>query len=390
MKLFQNAAERLGKEYQIFLDYFELNEVQLSKSTGHIGKKDCFALNCLFDIVRERYQSYGRLQDYYTVIDFFYFFSIRAGILQVMSKKRNSVTVQKGQRYLLFSQMSAMERYILMMAVWLGEYQEALGNSRSSFMRDRIFEAIRGTKGEEELPDPFGGRIASPWGSNYIPEIRLFALFQLLRIEWLEDKEEDKENKFRVKTLYQTEEGYVWKELLEKQDRVFWYNLDVSTVLSAIRNIVKDDAVNMEEKLMSFWAYPVEAGLHTIEFKIAVGSCIREIIMGDQFTLEELHYLIQKSVDFDMDHLYYFQIGSGTSKRRYYAPECEDEIWQADTVSLAEILLYEGMQFEYLYDFGDEWHFQITVERILNEHTQECEISEVKGEAPEQYGCDWK
>lgn len=211
----------------------------------------------------------------------------------------------------------------------------------------------------------------------------------MLRIEWLEDKEENKDNKFRIKTLYLTEEGYVWKDLLEKQDRVFGYNLDVSTVLPTIRNVVRDDTVNMEEKLMGFWAYPVEAGLHTIEFKITIGSCIRKITIGDQFTLEELHYLIQKSVGFDMDHLYYFQIGSGTSQRRYYAPECKDEIWQADTVLLAELLPYEGMQFGYLFDFGDEWYFQITVERILNEHTQECEISEVKGEAPEQYGCDW-
>lgn len=389
MKLFQNVAERLGREYRCFLDYIELNEVQVSKRTGNIGKKNCFALNRMFDIVQERYQSYGRTQDYYTVIDFFYFFSIRGSILQVMNKKGKGIIIQKGQRYSLFSQMSAMERYILMMAVWLGEYQEVLADSHSSYMRDRIFEVIKEAKGEEALPDPFGGRVASPWGGYYSPAVRLFALFQLIRIEWLEDNEEDKENKFRIKKLYQTEEGHVWKRLLENQEGEFWYNLDFSTVLPAIRNIVKDDSVNMEEKLMSFWEYQVEAGLHTIEFKIMVGSCIRKITMGDQFTLDELHYLIQKSVGFDMDHLYYFQIGSRTSKIRYYAPECEDEMWQADTVSLAELLLYEGMQFEYLFDFGDEWRFQITVESILNEHAQECTIERIKGEAPEQYSWGW-
>lgn len=390
MKLFQNAAERLGKEYQCFLDYLELNEVQLSKRTGHIGKKDCLALNRLFDIVQERYQSYGRSQDYYTVIDFFYFFSVHSGILQITNKKGKGMTIQKGQRYQLFSQMSAMEQYILMMAVWLGEYQEALGDSYSVFREGRVFKVMRGVRGEEALPEPFGERVAASWGCYYIPEVRLFALFQLIRIDWLEEKEEDKENKFRIKALYQTAEGHAWKELLEKQDNEFWYNLDVSTVLSVIKNITKDDSANMEEKLMSFWEYPVEIGLHTIEFKITVGSCVRKIIMGDQFTLEDLHYLIQKSVNFDMDHLYYFQIGSGTSKRRYFAPECEDEIWQADTVSLAELLPYERMQFEYIFDFGDKWHFQITVERILTEHTQECEISRIKGEAPEQYNWDWQ
>lgn len=48
------------------------------------------------------------------------------------------------------------------------------------------------------------------------------------------------------------------------------------------------------------------------------------------------------------------------------------------------------MQFEYLFDFGDQWHFQITVEKIVTEQTKECQISMIKGEAPEQYGCDWE
>ncbi|MBB2183604.1 hypothetical protein H0486_12040 [Lachnospiraceae bacterium MD1] len=175
---------------------------------------------------------------------------------------------------------------------------------------------------------------------------------------------------------------------MKKQDREFWYTLNVSTVLPVIRNIVKDNSVDKEEKLMSFFEFREETGLHTIEFKIEVGSCVRKIIMGDQFTLEDLHYLIQESVDFDNDHLYYFQIGSGTLRRRYLIPECEDELWQADTV-LAELMLYEGMQFEYLFDFGDEWHFQITVVHIVTEHTEECQICMVKGEAPEQYSCGW-
>ena len=387
MKLFENAAERLGKEYKSFLDYLELNEVNVSKRTGNIGKKDCLALNRLFNIVQEKYQSQGRSQDYYTVIDFFYFFSVRAGILQVTSKKGKGLTIKKSQRYQLFSQMSAMEQYILMMVVWLGEYQEALGDTYLAFRRSIVFELMEGAKGEEALLEPL--RVPEPWGCYYIPEIRLFALFQLIRIEWLEENEEEKENKFRIKALYQTAEGHAWRELLKKQDEEFWYTLDVSTVLPVIKNITKDDFVNIEEKLMEFWEYPVETGLHTIEFEIVVGSCIRKITMGDQFTLEDLHYLIQKSVNFDMDHLYYFQIGSGTSRRRYFAPECEDEVWQADAVSLAELLPYEGMQFEYLFDFGDMWQFQITVERILTNHTQECGISKIKGQDPEQYSCDW-
>ena len=389
MELFQNAAKNLVREYQCFIDYLESNKVQLSKRTGHIGKKDCFAINRLFNIVCEKYQSYKMTQDYYTVIDFFYFFSVHTNILQITKKKGEGLTFLKSQKYDLFSKMSDMERYILMMTVWIGEYQEVLNNFYSNFRGKRVFKAFEGAKAGEVLSDPFRGRMAAPWGSYYMPEIRLLALFQLIHIEWLKEYEEDPENKFQIKELYQTAEGCFLIELLQKQGIDFWYTSDVGTVLPVIMNISEEGSDTMEEKLMNFWAHLVEIGLNTIEFKIQVGSCIREITMGDQFTLEDLHYLIQESVDFDSEHLYYFQIGSGTSRRRYFAPQCEDEIWLADTVSLTELKLYEGMQFEYLFDFGDEWHFKITVERILNEHTQEFEISRIKGEAPEQYGGDW-
>jgi len=389
MEIFQNAAEELKKEYQCFLDYLNFNEVQLSKRTGHIGKKDCFALNRLFCIVNERYNSYGRSQDYYAVIDFFYFFSVRSGILQVVKKRGKGLTTQKSQRYGIFAQMAAMEQYILMMAVWLGEYQEAIADSFPAFWGKRIFEAMQGVETGAVVPEPSGGRIPAPWGNRYIPEIRLFALFQLIHIEWLEEKEEDNDNKFRIKALYQTEAGNFLDKLFQKQSRKFWYNLSVDTVVSVLNDVINNCSVSTEEKLMHFWANPVESGLHTVEFKIIVGSCMRRIKIGDQFTLEDLHYLIQKSIDFDSDHLYYFQIGSGTSRRRYFAPECEDDPWLADTVSLAELPLYEGMEFEYLFDFGDQWRFQIKVEHILSGHTGEYEISKIKGEAPEQYSCDW-
>lgn len=74
MKKFQDAAMRLDKEYNVFLEYLNSNEVRLSERTGYINKKDCLAINRQFDIVSERYDSSGRTQKDYAVIDFFCFF----------------------------------------------------------------------------------------------------------------------------------------------------------------------------------------------------------------------------------------------------------------------------------------------------------------------------
>lgn len=218
-----------------------------------------------------------------------------------------------------------------------------------------------------------------------MPEIRLLALFHLIKIEWLEEGQEDKKNKFRVKELYLTQEGSTLIKILKKHKITFWHPDDFEGALSVIKEIAGIAGDDIKMKLMRFRDKPVEEGQCTIEFRIEVGSCVRKIRMGDQCTLDDLHYLIQKSVDFDMDHLYFFQIGAGNLKRRYFAPECVEELWLADEVSLAELSLYKGMKFTYLFDFGDEWRFQICVERILPEHMEVCDIVIVEGKAPKQY-----
>jgi len=389
MNIFENAAERLKNDYQKFIDYLDENEVMLSKRTEHIGKKDCYALNQRFDIVSEKFQSKGRTQDNYTVIDFFYFFSVRSDILRVLKKKGLGLTFQRTERYQLFSELSAMEQYILMVSVWIGEYHEALSYSYSSFGGNQLFKLMN--KVGEKLTNPYNTRVKAPWGERYSPEIRLFGLFQLIRIEWLDELDIEKENKFRIKQLYQSEEGYSLKKILDIENNFYFFIDHLFTVLSEVKKIAGENSDAIEEKLINFWTNPLEKGLRTIEFKVMVGSCIRRIKIGDQFTLEDLHDLIQESIDFDRDHLYYFKMGAGTCKVMYYAPECRDEIWQTDLVTLAELKLYEGMQFEYMFDFGDQWHFKITVESILDEHSQECEIWEIEGEAPEQYSYeDWE
>ncbi len=383
--LLKNAAVQMEKEYQIFINYLEQNKVKISNSTGNIGKKDCCALNQQLVLVRERYLLNGRTQEYYAVIDFFCFFSVRTGILQIKKKRGLGLTLEKTQRYAFFSKMSNMERYLLMMTVWFVEYQEAIDYSYSMFKGNGLFDMFKGEEGGRALTNPFHDKRTAPWGYHYFQEIRLFALFHLITIEWRDEQEGNIENKFCIKALYQTQEGCYLKKVLEKHIRYFWDILDLKTALDIIGEIVGEESKQVREKIAAFLKPKIEIGSQTIEFSVKVGSCERIISIGDQFTLDDLHYQIQESVDFDKDHLYYFQFGKGTLKKRYFAPECDDEMYQASNVTLAELMLCEGMQFEYLFDFGDQWIFRISVKQIITEHTKESKISHVKGENPTQY-----
>lgn len=149
MNKFQNAAEELEKEYQIFLDYIETNEVMISKATGHFGKKDCFELNSRFHIVKERYKKAGRTQEYYTVIDFFVFFSVYLDILRLVSKKGVGLVYEKGEKYPSFYELYPIEKYALMMWVWLGGYEDAFRNFSFSAVSSEFYEKLRKTKVNE-------------------------------------------------------------------------------------------------------------------------------------------------------------------------------------------------------------------------------------------------
>lgn len=385
MKLFENAAENLAKDYQTFLDYIEANDVRLSKTTEHLGKKDCWALNQSFLTIREPYPNAGRTQDFYVVIDFFLCFSEYAGILNLVKKKGSGIGLVRSERYMDFNKLTSMEKYALMMAVWFGIYQKTVNDASLSFLVQNLLESMSGSAPGEPLKAR-GHSDRSFWGIYYSMSLRLFALFHMVEIQWLDGTVEDKENKFRIKALYQTEEGAAVIKLYEDLERVFW---TAETFEEALEKIVRimglpADAV---EKLNALMNRTVDAGNCTVELKVEVGACVRTIRMGDQYTLDDLHYLIQKSVDFDMDHLYYFQLGAGNNKCLYYGPNCDDEPLASET-QLAQLGLYEGMNFIYLFDFGDCWKFSITVMHLLPEHMEICEITNTKGESPQQYP-DW-
>ncbi len=68
----------------------------------------------------------------------------------------------------------------------------------------------------------------------------------------------------------------------------------------------------------------------------------------------------------------------------YWSPLCEEPPY-ADSVDLSYFEFQKGDKFKYVFDFGDEWIFQIRVVKLLEEETLEPIIFNIKGEAPPQY-----
>jgi hypothetical protein len=87
----------------------------------------------------------------------------------------------------------------------------------------------------------------------------------------------------------------------------------------------------------------------------------RLVRVPEQFTLHQLHRVLQiifSRLDY---HLYEFQVES----RRFEAPDPESEAEDATATRLSDLALSSGSQFTYVYDFGDGWEHDIVVEAVL-------------------------
>lgn len=89
----------------------------------------------------------------------------------------------------------------------------------------------------------------------------------------------------------------------------------------------------------------------------------RTIEVPSTASLRGLHDAIQAVVPFDNRHLFMFEIG----ERRYGIPDRE---WDADMRDAKNIrigaLIDRGVtELAYIYDFGDDWRFHVTIEEVL-------------------------
>lgn len=120
-------------------------------------------------------------------------------------------------------------------------------------------------------------------------------------------------------------------------------------------------------------------------------------IRGDQ-SLVTLHDAIFDAFDRDDDHLYSFYFPSkpsSTSRSRldgapqYGCPYSETND-RADRTRIDSLHLKLKGQFEYLFDYGDEWWHEVTLEEIqpLRGELKYPYIVESCGESPAQYPDD--
>lgn len=145
----------------------------------------------------------------------------------------------------------------------------------------------------------------------------------------------------------------------------------------------------------------------TYQFKILLKNVSdpkvwRRIQVPAQYSFEEFHKVIQFAFGWEFSHLYFFSPTRYNSKPmiemnyKEFVNTADYEMFDKDsldaaTTLLSEIFVCEKQKFTYLYDTGDDWKHQITLEKILTDIEIEKPIL-LKGEGacpPEDCGGPW-
>ena len=133
-------------------------------------------------------------------------------------------------------------------------------------------------------------------------------------------------------------------------------------------------------------------------FKVALkyqkGIWRKIAIRGDQ-SLTTLHHIIYRAFNRDEEHLYAFYFSgkaSSTSRSRLngaicYGPPNSGEHKNADSTRIDGLRLKIKSRFEYLFDFGDEWWHEISLEELqpLQSDVKYPCVIESRGKSPAQY-----
>ncbi|PIX21893.1 MAG: hypothetical protein COZ69_12380, partial [Deltaproteobacteria bacterium CG_4_8_14_3_um_filter_45_9] len=124
----------------------------------------------------------------------------------------------------------------------------------------------------------------------------------------------------------------------------------------------------------------------TYIFKVSLGRVWYRIAIPAGYSLDSLSSFILDTVKFDYDHLYQFEYENPFGAfERVNHPYMDEGPW-ADDVLIGNLPFRIGQKMTYLYDFGDNWEFEVTLEQVeLDKKIEKPVLLEQHGKPPKQY-----
>lgn len=290
-----------------------------------------------------------------------------------------------------------VERYFTLLETWLLRGNPAvIGERESSFLFMHPFS--RWVAFWPRIPK---GGLAVDDGVledlRYTPAFHNLALQELFGMVEVEHPSEEVEGEgWRPRTLRRTPLGDATLALLFR----YYADYENQEALEHIAQIPSGELQPLFAPYFPEWQENLKfsenefrEGVHVFRVTLQSGlfyrfkNLWRTIAIRGQDTLDDLSRAILRAYTFDNDHLHAFTYTSrfGSQERVMHSYMEEDPA--TDEVRVGDLPLQVGHTMEYLFDFGDSWRFDVTLERMEppDPKLRSPQLLEAHGDAPPQY-----
>lgn len=427
---------QLVDDFEQFIEYFMQHQVSMTKTKGNMARKALREINERVSIRSEQATMHSD-QIAYPYLDFLFQIALRGKLITKITEYSGSAWFRVTDRVSLFQNLSHAEKYLFILETfWVDTDWESFPSSPyisiSQSVQDVFYYLLMASK------------VMSGQTVKGFKEIEMHALSQLrnwnrflLYFEWLgiwECEIDEKaieeyylKNHYFSKAITLTKWGEkIIPILFQDRNAQFWniplrqdygeVNPVPGSPLEELIFILPDDVddtllyLNKKQGVEPFIVpFRELCGLSVKEsglqrdvksfvpgrytFKVMYTNQVwRTLVLFGEHTMEQLHKLILRAYNFSDEHLYsFFMDGKKWSDKSIVSPLDGDGMAIANKVRIGDLGLSKGQSFTYLYDYGDEWTFTITVEQIEAEMAKADRLPHIQkkvGEAPEQY-IDW-
>lgn len=427
----------LVRDFDRFINYIENHPVQLTKTKEFISRKHLPDLNNRMSIKKEAATSYTE-QEYYPYIHFFYYLSLGGRVLEKVSAKAGKLLLKETDRLQLYKELSNIEKYFFLLETfWVDvNWARILNESYNPLpmsLQELFYLLSQKNPGylfllneNSESREAFLSMHLDRW--DYF--LLYFEWFGLWECEIHQERVDNyyRKNRYFAKSIKLTVFGskvipfllldrnlHIWNIPLRREDGeinpipgakledMMFGNIP-QEVINAIFEKMEDDLSSepffqpfkrlfSEEQLQRTLPRNIRKfidGIYTFKVSLTNGLW-RKVVLTGKHTMDHLHKIILNAYEFDDDHLYSFFMDGRTWSNDCIASPYDDYGHpNAAKVQIGDLGLIPGQRFLFLYDYGDEWIFNVEVEQIQEKDSKPFRpfVKERKGDAPDQYGAD--